>query len=92
MNFVTIEISLKWYASLSPTIMWKMKKIVRAILQKSKQNNIFKHLSPYNPELRTISEKTLREFWDLMVYYLMQKIKKSLRVVSEKICGLATTY
>ena len=69
--------------------MWKMKKIVRAIFEISKKHIIFLHLLPYNPGLWFLSEKPPCEFWDLMGYLpSCKKIKRILRAVLEKNCGL----
>ena len=54
----------------------KMKKIFRAIKEKSPKNNIFQNFIPHNPR-RIFSEKRPCEFWDLMVYYLYAKNQKN---------------
>ena len=71
--------------------MWKMKKIVRAILERILKTIILQRLTRYNLRLNFFLEKTLCEFWDLMLYYLHKKIQEILEADSEKNCGL-TNY
>ena len=51
----------------------KLRKSLRAILDKKSKVTYFHHLIPYNLGLRLFSDKTLCEFLDLMVYYLHAK-------------------
>ena len=82
MNFLKIAISLKWYVPLSSTIVWKMKKIIRAILEISLKNTIFQHLIHYNPGLNFFPKNCRLS--------LMQKVKRILRAVLEKNWGQTT--
>ena len=56
------------------------------------KNNIFQHLIPSSPGWRIFLKKHSVSFEILWRTTIMQKIKKILRAVSEKYCGLTTIY
>ena len=70
--------------SIVSNIMWKMKKIFRAILEKSPKNTSFQHLIPYNPGLRIFRKNRYMSFEILWCATYMQKINKILIAVLEK--------
>ena len=90
MNFLKIAIFLKWCAPLSSTIMWKMKKIVRAILEKSPKNTIFQYLIPYNPGLRIFFKN--RALSLLYPYGALTSCKKLEKSLEQSLRYLKTDY
>ena len=87
-----IAICLKWRASSCSSIMWKILKIVRAILERSPKTTISQHLNTYNSRLRILQKKRPVSFGIFLSTTYMQKIKKILRAVSDKNCRQTNYY
>ena len=79
MNYLKIDIWLKWCTSFSPTILQKVKKIFRDALEKSPKNVIFWHWYRIISGLRTLFKNpALSLFYIHSILHLCKILEKSL--------------